>query len=332
MISEAELLAKPIQLRNACIFYLGHRPCFMDMHLTHASHGLPTEPANYWGIFERGIDPDVDNPDHCHAHSEIPDTWPPVDQILAYQVRVRERVRQQYGKGLDKSDRRVGRALWLGFEHEIMHLETLLYMLLQSDKTLTPPGTMRPDFDTMAHQAKVEAVPNEWFTIPDGVVTLGLDDPETDDGPDRYFGWDNERPARQVDVRAFVAKARPITNEEYASYLEKTHSDKSPATWVQRMDRDLAVMQATQLNGSSSPSAGFLGGKAVRTVYGLVPLAQALSWPVMASYDELRGYATWMDGRIPTLEEVRRIYWYVDTIKAKETNQVLAKRIAAVNG
>lgn len=331
MISKSELMDKPIQLRNACIFYLGHIPCFMDMHLARATDGAPTEPAHYRQIFERGIDPDVDNPGHCHAHSVIPDEWPPVQEILNYQIRVRDRVREQY-KGLDTNDRRVGRALWIGFEHEIMHLETLLYMLLQSDKTLPPPGKFHADFEAMAHDAKLGSVPNEWFTIPESQITLGLDDPENDDGPDRYFGWDNEKPSRQVTVPSFVAKARPITNEEYAGYLEKTHSDRYPVTWVVEAVKDTLVTQNGCSSATDVPSPAFVKGKFIRTVYGPVALSLALAWPVMASYDELVGYAKWMDGRIPSLEEVRSIYQYVDAVKTKEMNQVLAKRISAVNG
>ena len=68
---------KPIKLRNACIFYLGHIPTFLDIQLTNKTTGEPaTEPAHYWDIFERGIDPDVDNPEMCHDHSEVPDEWP----------------------------------------------------------------------------------------------------------------------------------------------------------------------------------------------------------------------------------------------------------------
>jgi L-histidine Nalpha-methyltransferase / hercynylcysteine S-oxide synthase len=76
----------------------------------------------------------------------------------------------------------------------------------------------------------------------------------------------------------------------------------------------------------------FLQGKAVRTVYGLVPLKYALDWPIFASYDELAGCASWMGGRIPTFEEVKSIYAYVDFLKRKETEKKLGKTLPAVNG
>ena len=118
MIPEDELLSKPIKLRNCCLFYLGHIPTFLDIHLTRATGDAATEPSSYHNIFERGIDPDVDNPENCHAHSEIPDEWPPLAEILDYQERVRNRIRSLFhNEGLE-ANRKLGRAMWIGFEHE----------------------------------------------------------------------------------------------------------------------------------------------------------------------------------------------------------------------
>src|SRR5947209_17211403 len=107
--------------------------------MTRATAGKPTKPAYYMSIFERGIYPgtfgtanidyrladflflaDVDNPELCHAHSEVPDTWPALEEMLEYQARVRERIRQL--TDIADSDRKVGRALWLAFEHEAMQI------------------------------------------------------------------------------------------------------------------------------------------------------------------------------------------------------------------
>lgn len=84
-------------------------------------------------------------------------------------------------------------------------------------------------------------------------------------------------------------------------------------------------------NGFSPLSTAFLEGKAVRTVYGLVPLKYALDWPVFASYDELAGCAAWMGGRIPTFEEARSIYSFADGLQAKEAEQHLGRTVPAVN-
>lgn len=327
MIPEEELLGKPIKLRNACIFYLGHIPTFMDIHLTRATHGKPTEPSSYPSIFERGIDPDVDDPEQCHSHSEIPDSWPPATEILDFQSRVRVRINKLYASGQASNDRAVSRALWLGYEHEIMHLETLLYMLIQSEKTLPPPTTVLPDFQALAVQARQGAVENQWFKIPAQDVEIGIEDPDDNSGPDHFFGFDNEKPKRTAHVPAFVAQARPITNGEYAKYLEESSISSLPASW-----QLLPHANGVETNGyASGPSSSFLQGKAVRTVYGPIPLKLALDWPVCASYDEVAGCARWMGGRIPTMEEARSIYRYVDEAKKKEAQKALGANIPAVN-
>ena len=123
MIPEQELLSQPIKLRNCCMFYMGHIRTFLDIHITKAIQGPPTQPAFFHDIFERGIDPDVDNPENCHAHSEIPDTWPPIQEVLAFQYRVRRRLTSLYENGLAGTNRKLKRSLWLSFEHESMSSE-----------------------------------------------------------------------------------------------------------------------------------------------------------------------------------------------------------------
>lgn len=342
MVPRDELLNKPIKLRNNLIFYLGHIPTFADIHYTRATGSKPTEPEYFYTIFERGIDPDVDNPEICHAHSEIPKEWPPLDDILRYQLHVRTRITQSIESGEAARDSRLARGLNLAYEHEAMHLETFLYMLLQSDRGLTPPGGANPDFEALARAAELERADNQWHKIPTSQIVIGADDPENNLPPKRYFLWDNERPARAVDVPQFEAQSRPISNGEYARYLEMTHTSKLPASWTDQHEMN-AVNGASGVNGvngtvkadihgdNGEASASFLEGKAVRTVYGLVPLKYALDWPVMASYDELAAFATWSGGRIPTHEELRSIYHYVDSQKrvAENTSSTL---IAAVNG
>ncbi|KAL1841211.1 hypothetical protein VTK73DRAFT_3565 [Phialemonium thermophilum] len=351
MLPNEELLEKPIKLRNACIFYLGHIPTFLDIQLTKTTALSPTEPAYYYNIFERGIDPDVDNPEHCHAHSEIPDEWPPVDEILTYQTRVRSRLRGLYADGGRGLPRAVGRAVWVGFEHEAMHLETLLYMMLQSDKTLPPPATAHPDWEKLAANTLSARVPNRWFDIPAQEIEVGIDDPEDGTDPDVHYGWDNEKPRRRVRVHSFQAQGRPITNEEYAQYMYHEHVTKLPAAWA---EADVPTATETRANGTSNGSSripdgefdvsnghqngtaklpeSFFDGKFVRTVYGLVPLRYALDWPIFASYDELSACASWMGGRIPTFEEARSIYAYAEALKKEKAERTLGKTVPAVNG
>lgn len=305
--------------------------------MTRATDGKPTEPSYYPSIFERGIDPDVDNPELCHKHSEIPESWPPLEEILDFSARVRRRIRNTVLVQHAHQDRRLGRALWLAFEHEALHLETFLYMLIQSDKIFPPPGTTAPDFRQMAVEARELAVPHEWIHVPVSRITLGMDDPENDLGPDRHFAWDNERPLRQSDVHTFEAKARPITNGEYARYLEQNNIMNLPASWLEmstQLDGNRQTISSTTdgFDDLTEVSEDFLGGKCVRTVYGSVPLRYTLDWPVLASYDELAACAKWMGGRIPTFEEARSIYSFVKATKKLEAENIPSPLISAVNG
>jgi formylglycine-generating enzyme required for sulfatase activity len=356
MIPEEELLSKPINLRNECIFYLGkmlrlrigydaltlylrltgHIPTFLDIHLARSTDGEPSDPASFRKIFERGIDPDVEDPTKCHDHSETPESWPPVADVLQFQQTVRKRAEALYASSEAESNPRVARAMWLGFEHEALHLETLLYMLVQSHNVRTPPGTVTPDFEALSKQSETIAVENQWFTVPEAKIEIGLDDAEKDSASKRYFGWDNEKPRRSVNVKSFRAKARPITNGEYAKYLSETGKTAIPASWSEHAysndnyAKDGGVNG--HMNGTNGTTQKITDGKYVRTVYGTVPLKFALHWPVMASYDELMGCAQWMGGRIPTMEEGRSIYSYVDSIKAPEISKSLGNTIPAVNG
>ncbi|KAF6841865.1 duf323 domain protein [Colletotrichum musicola] len=364
MLPSEELLDKPIKLRNACIFYLGHIPGFLDIQLTKTTKEPPTEPAYFQPMFERGIDPDVDNPEHCHWHSEIPEEWPPVEQIIQYQQNVRERLKDLYKDGIHQIPRSVAQGIWVGFEHEIMHMETLLYMMLQSDKTLPPPDVEHPDFKRLASKARHARVANEWHDVPEQVITIGMDEPGLEDGITAYFGWDNEKPSRKTEVHAFQARGRPITNEEYAQYMFENHIAKVPVSWAEVHDAESKVKENGHTNGltnghttehtngntnghASHPvndkvnedSKGhndlpdsFLDGIAVRTVFGLVPLKYALDWPIFASYDELSGCAAWMGGRIPSFEEARSIYTYVHNLKKMEAERTLGRTVPAVNG
>lgn len=206
-----------------------------------------------------------------------------------------------------------------------MHLETLLYMLVQSEKMLPPEGFPRPNFTALARQANEMAVPNKWIRIPEVNFMVGMDDFEDKQGTDCYFGWDNEKPRRQTSVKAFEAKARLLTNGDYALYLKSNATIAAPASW--RIS-DMTSKDINTLQDAPRLTKEFLAGKAVRTVFGFIPLQDALHWPVMASYDELTACAVWYGGRIPTADETRAIYAQTELVQKGKTD----KRNGAVNG
>ncbi|KII86682.1 hypothetical protein PLICRDRAFT_177435 [Plicaturopsis crispa FD-325 SS-3] len=301
MIPPSMLFQKPIDLRHICLFYLGHIPTFLDIHLSRLLDEPNTEPENFKYIFERGIDPNVDDPTQCHPHSEVPqadDEWPGLVSILDFQSRVRDRVLKLYSD-IDSNKRpltrKMGRVLFMTYEHEALHAETLLYMLLQraGSGTLPPSGFTPPPWESLS--SKWDAFPElatESVTLGPATVSLGHDDFEAnDEDPEKAldvdghaFGWDNESPRRDVHVAEFRIDWRPVTNGQFYEFYKGEGKDKVqlPASWVETPE-----------------------GMQVRTPYGPVPLKIAYKWPIMTSYNNLSTYAMVKGGRIPTEPELR---------------------------
>src|SRR5258707_5088017 len=78
---------------------------------------------------QRGIDPHVDDPDHCHNHSDVPEKdeeWPTLDSIVQFRDRVRQRLLALYedlATGKRTLTRAIARMLFMTHEHEGFHSE-----------------------------------------------------------------------------------------------------------------------------------------------------------------------------------------------------------------
>ncbi|KAI1793340.1 hypothetical protein LXA43DRAFT_1002040 [Ganoderma leucocontextum] len=297
MIPPSMLFEKPIDLRHICLFYCGHIPAFLSIHLSKMLQEPDTEPIEFKYIFERGIDPNVDDPAQCHPHSEVPqkdEDWPSLSSVLEFQLRVRERVMNLY-RDIDSRKvqltRKIARVLQMTLEHEAFHVETLLYMLLQraGTGTISPGGFLPPPWEALAESWDKQPLPaTETVTLGPAEISLGHDDYERhDDSTDvlgHSFGWDNEHPQRTVNVEKFKIEWRPVTNGQFYEFYMGNGKDKVqfPKSWV-------------ELNGEVF----------IRTLYGPVPMKIAQHWPIKTSYDNLSVYANVKGGRIPTEPELR---------------------------
>ncbi|KIM43288.1 hypothetical protein M413DRAFT_69830 [Hebeloma cylindrosporum] len=298
MIPPSMLFEKPINLRHICLFYLGHIPTFLDIQLSKLLQEPSTDPEEFRQIFERGIDPDVDDPTQCHPHSQVPadvNDWPSHATILMFQSAVRRRLMELYDdidSGKPILDRKIGRVLFMTLEHEAMHLETLLYMLLHADSALPPPVFTAPSWTALAVSWNETPKPmSDTVTLGPALVTLGHDDNEADDDTSddtrsHEFGWDNET-KRQVLVGEFKIEWRPVTNHEFYQFYTGLGkgSVPLPESWVEED-----------------------GAMKVRTLYGPVSMDVAQHWPVIAPYNSLSTYASVKGGRLPTEPELRLFY------------------------
>ncbi|EJF63190.1 hypothetical protein DICSQDRAFT_55495 [Dichomitus squalens LYAD-421 SS1] len=298
MIPPSMLFQKPIDLRHICLFYCGHIPAFLSIHLSKLLQEPDTEPVEYKYIFERGIDPIVDDPTQCHPHSEVPqkdEDWPSLPSILQFQSRVRERVINLYrdiDSGKVTLTRKIARVMQMTLEHEAFHAETLLYMLLQraGTGTIPPSGFIPPPWEVLAESWDKQPLPAaETVTLGPEEISLGHDDDESQDDStegvlEHSFGWDNEHPKRTVKVEEFKIEWRPVTNGQFYEFYTGPGKDKVqfPKSWVE-LDGEVFV----------------------RTLYGPVPIKIAWHWPIKTSYDNLSVYANVKGGRIPTEPELR---------------------------
>ncbi|KAI9268693.1 hypothetical protein BY458DRAFT_475596 [Sporodiniella umbellata] len=305
------LFERPIALRHPFIFYLGHIPGFLDIQLSRHQVDKEigctklTEPAYFSEMFERGIDPDMEDPSKCHAHSEVPAQdcdWPSIESMMLYQKNIRERLMRllnfwesealavQNTSWIDSNPerKRQARIVWMCFEHEAMHLETLLYMLMQSPN-IRAPKVSPPSWKLNSSPEEVRPLSDApILNVPAaGTVILGCDDSEASDFDTsskkiQPFGWDNESPPRVIkDVQSFKIQARTVTNGEYLAYIQNSNLATMPVSWLKE-------------NGLIY----------VRTVFGLCPMQAAQHWPVQVSYNEASAYAQAKGGRLPTEVEL----------------------------
>lgn len=304
LITPDMLLMKPINLRHPFIFYLGHIPAFLDIQLSKHFKSPLTEPAVFAEYFERGIDPDVDDPTKCHAHSKIPKTWPSLESILKYQQDVQERLTNIMKN--EPLTTRSSRVLSYGFEHQAMHLETLLYMLIRAPTIGPIEDSVLPLKSSRGDPAPAAFLLN----IPDGEVIIGLDDDERTDheiqlNENKFFGWDNEYPPRSVNVKSFQIQSRPVTNGEFLAFITATVNRDYPASWIPLPDRELEFQ--------------------VRTLLGPVSMETALNWPVFCSHAQAQSYSFWLGSRLPTESELLRSLDFSSQISKTSTTKPLTR-------
>jgi len=292
LVARDAMQSRPIALRHPFIFYVGHLPAFAWNHICRGVLQRPSFDPRFDDMFDRGIDPDVDDPSRCHAHPEVPERWPALDDVIAY----RDRVRGAIVDSLDEIAThaatnlmaRHNRVLSMAIEHELMHQETLLYIVQQlaSAQKIRPPGVVYT----------TEAGPRPRSVVVDGgKATLGAS------FGDLEFGWDNEFPWTRVEVPAFVIDSTPVTNEQFRYFVDSGAYDQ-PAFWSEADWAWKTRMGLSAPLGWTRQDGAWL----YRTLFDVIPLSDAGAWPVYVSLAEAQAYARWSGARLPTEAEFHR--------------------------
>jgi ergothioneine biosynthesis protein EgtB len=292
IVPQREMHARPIVWRHPFIFYLGHLPAFSWNQI--CAGVLAWKPINGYfdELFCRGIDPDVDTGE-CHWHPEVPDEWP----SLAATVDYRDRVRRALLDALETlCDRNAGAlpaetsaAFELVLEHEYMHQETLLYMILQMEPGKIIPPRRAPRYDLHTGR-KLPAV-----MVSPGHACIGAR------RASGAFGWDNEFEELTIQVPEFSIDSLPVTNGEFFQFVQTGgYDDRShwrPEDWDWKTLEDKHYPACWSKIGAAWH---------YRALAELLPLEIVFDWPVYVSLAEARAFAAWRGKRLPTEAEFHR--------------------------
>jgi ergothioneine biosynthesis protein EgtB len=287
LIPRDRWLDQPIRLRHPILFYIGHLPAFAWNQVGRGLLDLGALHPTFDELFERGIDP-VGTDRHQTAIE-----WPPVDEVLAYRDRARERLLELVEDVAQRADREPlaarGRILNVALEHEYMHQETLQYMFLELG-----PGTLeRPD-DLMPARFDAPAA-DDAVEVAGGEVRLGADVDAIE------FGWDNEFPEHRVRVERFRIDRVPVTIERWLDFVDGG-GYRRPELWLDgdwRWRERVALEHPPRWRRAN-------GGWRYRTLFDEHDLEQVRGWPVTVSLAEARAYCRWRGSRLPTEAELHR--------------------------
>jgi ergothioneine biosynthesis protein EgtB len=175
----------------------------------------------------------------------------------------------------------------LGLQHEQQHQE----LILTDAKHLLAQNPLRPAYreDLAPPPSRGGAAPLRWHRFEGGVRAIGAEGPG--------FHFDNEAPRHRALVPAFALASRPVTNAEFAAFVEAGGYER-PEWWLS--DGWAAVCT----EGWRAPAYWERGAAGWRRfgLGGLRPLE--LDAPVChLSFYEADAYARFAGARLPTEAE-----------------------------
>ncbi|MEZ4362411.1 MAG: SUMF1/EgtB/PvdO family nonheme iron enzyme [Kofleriaceae bacterium] len=273
LVDERDWLERPIGLRLPLLFYVGHLPAFAWNQLGRGALDAGALDAHLDVLFERGIDPQ----DEVSASASSAQRWPSVAETLAYRDRARAAVRARAAEVLQRQEDELcanGRVLQLAIEHELMHHETLLYMLAERAPTARRGAAAAKLPEPPAGDGRAA----ERRRIPAGPAVVGARWSELP------FGWDNEFEQRVDALPAFELDSLPVRNRDWADFYRAHPAEENwPNAWLR------------------GPT-----GWSVKTVAGPIALERAAGWPAQVSGEQAARYCRWRGGRLPTEPELAR--------------------------
>jgi iron(II)-dependent oxidoreductase len=199
-VSDADLERVHDPLMSPLVWDLGHIAAFEDLWVSGRGTGMKPLRPDLMEVYDATETPRAGRGDLPYLRRA---------EALDFMERVRDRAmwvldRMDLSPGL--GDLHAGGFLWeLLVQHEHQHNETMLQCL-----QLAAPGVYSPP--RRALPAAPACPPGGMARVPAGRCEIG--------DPGIWFAYDNERPRHEVDLPAFEIDRLPVTNGDYAEFVD----------------------------------------------------------------------------------------------------------------
>ena len=317
-------------LRHPLIFYYVHPAVFYVNKLKLS--GLTDRSINSYfeeGLFDIGVD-EMSWDDMSKNNIK----WPSLEECRNYRASVYELVSNliETVDGLEEGHDPIDMdsplwALFMGFEHERIHIETSSVLMRELPLNLLKRPSYFPSIykNGTADSASLSAGQNpsypvnSFVEVSPGEVIIG----KPREWPS--YGWDNEYGERQVSVDKFWATKNLITNGEFlefvsdGGYLYREFWGEVGSSWRSFRDSQHPTFWCRNSDGSYK----------LRTIFEVIEMPW--SWPVVVNFHEARAFANWKSKvdnsdipyRLPTEAEHMRLRQLVGISKVESANQVI---------
>lgn len=273
-LTDEDLRVQHDALMSPVVWDLGHIAHFEELWLTRNVHGK-VEFGEMPGIYNP-----FEHPRRVRGTLDLPGR----EEVIEILEEVRGRVLEK----LDTLDLEAGDPLLrdgyvyaMVAQHEYQHNETILQTLqlkrgapYQAPRAITPPAPV------------LTLTPGSMVRFPGGRALIGTDD--------RRVAYDNERPRHVVELAPFRIDVTPVTNTEYAAFIDDGGYTRrelwSEAGWAWREADNAVAPKYWWREGSAWHSRVFDRSGPV-----------APDHPVChVSYHEAEAFARWAGKRLPT--------------------------------
>ncbi len=272
-------------LRHPLIFYYAHPAVFYVNKLTAGRHLAERIDPQLESMMAVGVD-EMSWDDLNAEHYD----WPDVQAVRDYRAAQREVV-----DGFIRSMPLEFPLDWnspawvvlMGIEHERIHLETSsVIMRMMPLEDLRRGTELAPEERTLWASCRSHGTPpdNEWLPVPGQRVRLGKR------ADDHTYGWDNEYGIEEVDLPAFRAGRRLVSNAEFLAFVADD-GYQDDAWWTEEGRGWLHYTRAEHPRFWRREAGGFLQ----RNLLEEIPLP--LDWPVEVNCLEAQAYCAWLARR-----------------------------------